>query len=122
MVLDSNIIIAYLVGDKEVIKHLNYWKLEEKLFFIPAIVETEILSFPKMTVKEIEMTTKFLETFIFISLDRATSRLAAKLRREYSIKLADASIAATAIFLEVPLVTRNKRDFKKIEELNIISI
>ncbi len=122
MVLDSNIVIAYLTGDTNVINHLNKWKMDEKLFFLPEVVETEILSFKKLTPEEVNLTIDFLESFIFIPFDRTISRITAKLRREQSIKLADAAIAATAIFLDVPLVTRNLRDFRKIENLHIISL
>ena len=43
------------------------------------------------------------------------------LRRQYSLKLPDAIIAATALHLQLPLVTRNTDDFKNIEDLSLIN-
>ncbi|HIF68842.1 MAG TPA: PIN domain-containing protein [Candidatus Lambdaproteobacteria bacterium] len=44
---------------------------------------------------------------------------AIKLRSELPIKLPDAVIAATALVLRVPLLTRNHRDFQKIPNLTL---
>ena len=45
--------------------------------------------------------------------------IAIKLKQKYSIKLPDAIIASTAIFLEIPLLTFDK-GFEEIEELTSI--
>jgi len=45
------------------------------------------------------------------------SELTIKLRRRYSLKLPDAIIAATALSLEIPLLTADK-DFAKIKEID----
>jgi predicted nucleic acid-binding protein len=44
---------------------------------------------------------------------------AIRIRREKSIKLPDAVIAATCLVYNFTLVTRNQRDFKGIDRLNI---
>jgi len=52
-----------------------------------------------------------------INIDSKIARLAGSLRSKYRIKTPDAAIAATAIFTETTLVSRNGKDFKKIKEL-----
>ena len=43
------------------------------------------------------------------------------IRLAHKIKLPDAIIAATALTLDMQLITRNEADFKRIEQLNIIN-
>jgi len=45
---------------------------------------------------------------------------AISLRQERKIGLGDAIVAATALVHELPLATRNTKDFKWIAELNLI--
>jgi len=42
-------------------------------------------------------------------------------RKGLNVSISDAWIAATAISLQIPLVTNNEKDFQKIEALTIIS-
>jgi predicted nucleic acid-binding protein len=42
-------------------------------------------------------------------------------RKGLNISIADAWIASTAIYLQIPLVTHNAKDFQKIDGLNILS-
>ena len=123
MTLDTNIIIAYLAGDSNIIATLSYWREMGKALFLPTIVEAEVLSFNDWTNEERHQTEKFLEeNFTTIAFDRQLSRLTASIRRQNKIKLPDATIAATAIFTRTPLVTRNVRDFNKIRELQVLVI
>lgn len=43
------------------------------------------------------------------------------IRREHTIKLPDAIIAATAVVYDMDLITRNTSDFKNIRALNIVN-
>lgn len=121
MTIDTNILIAYLSGDKSVIQFLESWRNQGGFLYLSTIVETELLSFSGWTDKEEQQVRTFLEeNFISISFDRNVSRIAAELKRKINIKLPDAAIAATAIHTKTPLVTRNVKDFKKIQELKLI--
>lgn len=123
MNVDSNIIIAYLDGDKSVIDILSNWKNEGKFLFISAIVETEVLSFSKWNEEERINTEQFLtDNFIFVPFDRHISHVAATIRRDVKLKFPDAAIAATSIFTNTPLITRNVRDFKKVSNISLIEI
>jgi predicted nucleic acid-binding protein len=54
-------------------------------------------------------------------LNNKIADLSIDLRRNFKIKLPDAVIAATAIHNNLILVTRNIKDFKDMEDLEIYS-
>lgn len=54
-------------------------------------------------------------------LDEAVAERAIALRQTRNMGLADAIIAATALVHEIPLVTRNTKDFQYVEGLQLIN-
>jgi predicted nucleic acid-binding protein len=54
-----------------------------------------------------------------IPVDRAIAELSGGIRRQHGIDVADALIAATAMTLVVPLMTRNRRHFEGIKGLRL---
>jgi predicted nucleic acid-binding protein len=123
MTLDTNILIAYLKGEYSAIYHLTKWQREGRVFFLPTIVEMELLSFPAWTEKERFFTERFLEeNFTSLPLERSIARLAARCRSKTKIKSPDAIIAASALFTKTPLVTRNEKDFRPIKGLVLITL
>lgn len=52
-------------------------------------------------------------------LDEKTSEKAGGIRAQYSRNLADAIIAATALTYKLELATLNKKDFEKIDGINL---
>lgn len=123
MTIDANIIIAYLAGDQKAVEAISGWRREGRVLFLPSVVETEVLSFSKWIDDELIITEKFIdENFTSVSFDRNIARIAAGIRRETKLKFPDVAIAATAIFLQTPLVTRNIKDFKKVPRLEILAL
>lgn len=68
-----------------------------------------------------EAVRRLLAPLIEIPVDRDLAEEAGRLRRTTRIALPDAVIAATALSLRVPLVTRNKRDFGLVRGLRVRS-
>ena len=64
----------------------------------------------------------FLSQTIQISLDQNIADIAAELRRNHKIKVADSIVAATALFTNSKLITRNDIDFRVISELKTTKI
>jgi predicted nucleic acid-binding protein len=62
---------------------------------------------------------RLLEQFDEVPVDRAVAEEAGRIRRETSIRLPDALVAATAIVLKRPLMTRNIRDFRNVGRLRL---
>ena len=123
MIIDANIVILAIDNDPSVTDVLTTWRYSGKTLMLPTIVEAEILSYSKLTSKEIEKIKTFIEeNFTFIPLNRTIAQIAGEIRRATKIKLPDAIIAATALYTRVPIVTRNIRDFQRISNLEVIDI
>lgn len=121
MTLDTNIIIAYLNGEQEVIATLTDWKREGRPLFVSTITVSEVLALPQLTPHDIEKIKTFLAAFIIIPFDTTIAERTALLHRLYRLPLPDGGIAATALEYHVPLVTRD-RAFQKIKELTVVAI
>jgi predicted nucleic acid-binding protein len=117
--LDTNILIYHLKGD---IPEREIEKLEGILkhsFIISVITKIEFLGWRKHTFDGFLKAQEFLRHAAIIPVDSELADLAIELRRNNNIKLADALIAATALFNDLVLVTGNEDDFKALEELEI---
>lgn len=121
MVLDTNIVIAYLNGETEVISALTDWKQNGRPLFISSITYSEVLSLPNLTHPDLDKIKSFLGAIISIPFNNYIAEGAAALRRIYGISLPDAAIAATAVINQVPLATRDQQ-FRKIREVTVVSI
>ncbi len=71
-----------------------------------------------LTPAEDKQIRNFLQEFRIISIDYSIKELAILLRKKYPLKIADSIIAATAISMDIPLVTSDI-GFKQITELEI---
>ena len=114
ILLDSNIIIYLLSGDN---KLKSYF--ENKSFYISSINELEILGYKGISNEEAEALNYFLEECSVIELNPGIKKITIDIRQKFSIKLPDAIVAATAIFLNIPLISAD-RHFEKIPELTFI--
>jgi predicted nucleic acid-binding protein len=76
--------------------------------------------------REIHQLDKFLSDFYIYHLTPAISIKAVELIKIYSkshnLNLPDALIAATAIIKQTPLITLNLKDFRYIDEVELIAI
>jgi predicted nucleic acid-binding protein len=111
--LDTNIILYILSGDKII---ANY--LRNKILYTSIICEIELFSYKSISLNEEKEIQKFLSKFRIISIDQSVKELSIQLRKRYSLKIPDTIIAATSISLGIPLVTADK-GFKQISELTI---
>ncbi len=122
MIPDTNIVIAHLLGEEVVVQAFIEWKRNGTLF-LPTVVESEVLSFSKWDGAERSTTEQFLiENFISVPFDRSIAYVAADIRRTVRIKFPDAAVAASALHLHVPLITRNIKDFGRIPNLDLRTI
>jgi predicted nucleic acid-binding protein len=71
------------------------------------------------TAAEEDVIDRLLDQFDEVAVDRAVAEEAGRIRREARLRLPDALIAATAIVLKRPLMTRNIRDFRKVGRLRL---
>ena len=120
--LDTNAIIYYLKGDKKVAQVLDDIFSKNHPIFISTITEVELFSFSKLIKTDIKAINELLKTLSIIPLDSNLARLAGLVRAQYKIKTPDSIIAATALFSQTTLVTRNIKDFQKIPQLDLLAI
>lgn len=114
-VLDTNILIGFLSGDKKIAK----WIFEHKSDFliISFITKIEILSLKDLNNDKIYDIEKFLDVFHNVNIDEEIIKLSSALRRNNLLTLGDAVIAATAISRKSVLITNDKNLAKKVKNL-----
>lgn len=117
MLLDSNIIIYGASPDYPQINDF----IARREVFASAISYVEVLGFHRLT-PEIEQTLRDLfVTIALIPIDQQILDGAVSLRCQRSMSLGDSIVAATALLRDLPIVTRNVKDFQWIEGLTTIN-
>jgi predicted nucleic acid-binding protein len=114
---DTNAVIYYLKDDANVVSLVRDIFRNNAAIYVSTITEIELFGFPDIDSGEVRQIELLLNTVAVIAVDSRIARLAGFLRRRYRINLADSIIAATALFTGTTLVTRNTRDFQKIDGL-----
>lgn len=109
---DTNAIIYFLAGDKKAVDFVREVLKENKIIYVPTIVRLELFSKSDLTAVEQNAIADFLSLTIEISLDKTIADIAATIRRNYKTKVADSVIAASAVYTNSFLITRNVKDFK----------
>ena len=110
--LDTNILIYLLQGDLKIAE-----LIDNKTFTISFITELELLSIPMNSVQNRKIKALLKECYI-LNINEEIKNHTIDFRNKYNIKLPDAIVAATAHYLDLPLITADK-GFKKIDELNL---
>lgn len=114
ILLDTNVIIYLLSGDKKLEEIL-----EGKVLVTSLISEMEVLAYPELDEKNDNKIREFLSKINIVPINELIKEVAIQIRRQYKVKLPDAIIAATSFFLNVPIITTDS-DFTRIEGLNIL--
>lgn len=103
LLADTNALIHQLGGDRRIGE-----LLEGKKVHISFVTQIELLSWSGYSPKERSIVTEQIKEFVIMDASEAVKLIAIDLRVRHNMKLADALIAATAIHLNVPLVTQDK--------------
>lgn len=106
---DTNVFMYFINGAEAIYKYKNIH------FYIS---EIELLGKHGITQSEYSLRSEMINTCTIFTLTERIKNITIKLKQKYNIKISDAIIAATAIHLNLPLITADK-DFKKIQELDI---
>lgn len=120
-VFDTNILIYHL---NDALPEFAYERMIDLLIAgaaISVISRMEILGTPKAT-PQLHQAQGLLECFSEHALTEGVVKRVIELRQQHRIKLPDAIIAATALELDVPLITRNSKDFAKLPSLKLIDL
>ena len=114
LLLDTNIVLSLLGGDTTLSDFLF-----KKELYISIITELELLSYKQITVKEQKAIKQFIKELFIIDINDAIKTKAITLRKTSNIKLPDAIIAASSLWLNIPLVTADKQ-LSKVKGVKII--
>jgi predicted nucleic acid-binding protein len=121
-VFDTNAIIYYLKDDPQAVPILENIFEQSSPVYISTVTEAELFGFSSLTEKEIERIDSLLSSLSIIPLDSRLARMAGYIRRNHRLKIPDSVIAATTLFTNSVLVTRNTHDFSRIRELKTLRV
>ena len=117
--IDTNVIIDYTAAKLPAKSSDFIEQLFNIDFIISVVVKIEVLGFNNLAAK-MPVMEELLDMATVLPLDEPITQKTIELRRAYKIKLPDAIIAATALVHELVLVTRNTKDFRRIEGLEVL--
>ncbi len=103
LLADTNIILYLFDGNKEALQLMDGYEI-----FISVITELEILRFSSLTEKEFQLLSENLQELKIVDINEQIKELVYEISRKRKIKLTDCIIAATASYLNIPLVTADK--------------
>lgn len=112
--IDTNIALYLLAGSTTLATLLD--GNEVHLSFVS---ELELLGYRNIKKKEHDTIKSFLNDCRITDINEDIKILTIALRKKYQLKLPDAIIASTAIYLDLPLLTADKQ-FKHVKELELI--
>jgi predicted nucleic acid-binding protein len=95
--------------------------LKDQQAVISAITEIELLCWKTSTDRDTIVLQNFINDALVIELEHSIKIKTAEIRKLHRIKLPDAIIAATALFYDLSLLTRNLPDFSNINGLKIVN-
>lgn len=87
------------------------------VYAISVITEAEVWRLPGLGSREERLINDLLSLLTIVPIDSTIARTAAQLGRTRKTRLPDLLIAATAIEHDLPLITRNIKDFRGIPGL-----
>ncbi len=125
LVLDTSIIIDHLKGYEPATDYLLGLEAGQFQAVVSSLTHTELFAGERMTPSEqaqIEMILTLVETIdVTPEIAHHAGLLLAQFRRSHGLTPFDAIIGATARALDVPLSTRNIKDFRFIPGLTVAS-
>ena len=123
VIVDTDILIDVGRGDEMAIAYLESLE-KRKVLAVSAVTYMELIVCCKNK-REQQAVKRFVRRFEVIALTEAITEKAVEMLLEYRLShgllIADALIAATAIERNVPLVSKNQRDYRFIDDLKLLS-
>ena len=116
--IDTNSVIDYL--DNKLPDNANELidSIDSK---ISVITRMELLAWPGADEQQTLILDEFINASDVFSLEEPIILTAIEIRKTHKTKLPDAIIVATALVKELTIITRNTKDFDKIEGLDVLN-
>ena len=113
VVFDTNAFIYFIGGDNRLKQYAD------STVYISEFTEMELKGRFGITAKELNQLNIILQDFIILPFNNEIKERAISIRHKNKLKLPDALIVSTAMWIDLPFVTADK-DFKNIPSLNLI--
>ena len=114
ILLDTNAVLYILNGDETLTSFLN-----GKALYLSIISEIELLSYKNISQKELKGVESFLALPTIENISEEIKCKTIEIRKSTNLKLPDCIIAATAITLNIPIITSDKQ-FSVIVGLDLV--
>jgi len=88
---------------------------------LSSISQIELLCWRSATENDTIILNNFISDCIIFELETEVKFKTIEIRKMYGVKLADAIIAATAVVMDLTLITNDSRGFKKIPTLKLFN-
>jgi len=114
IVSDTNPLIYLLDGNRDIARFLD-----GKQIYVSVITELEMFGKQGLSFQDNEIIDILLRNCFIIDVNQEIKQIYREIKQKHAIKLPDAIIAATAIYLDIPLLTFDK-EFKNIPNLKLL--
>ncbi len=114
IVVDTNPLIYLLNGNEHVATHL-----ENKECWVSVITELELYGKKDLKPNELIAIDSLVQELYIIDIIAPIKEIVKSLVQKYTLKLPDAIVAATAIYLDLPLLSADQ-GFSKVPELQLL--
>ncbi len=117
--IDSNAVIDYLSASLPIDGMIWLGNIINESPIISVMTKIEVLGF-KNGIDTETLLNSFIDDCVVIPLSEETIDKTIEIRKQHKIKTPDAIIAASAMVLNLTLISRNVNDFKRIKGLKVL--
>ena len=112
--IDTNIVVYLLNGDDTLATFL-----QDRTTYVSFITQLELLGYQDLTTSEEKCIKELLENCVIIDINPSIKQEVIELKRKYKIKLPDAIIMGSSLYIDLPVLTSDN-DFNKVDDLEVI--
>lgn len=112
LLVDTNFLIYLLNGNLVITPYLN------NHFFVSEITEMEMLGVRNLSSTVLSIRKRLIENCFIVNFNSDIKEIAIRIKQKSPIKLPDAIVAASAMYMGFPLITADS-DFTKITGLDL---
>ncbi|MBK9763164.1 MAG: type II toxin-antitoxin system VapC family toxin [Flavobacteriales bacterium] len=117
LLVDTNILIRMFAGEKAVVDFLA-----ETDIHVSFVTEIELLATSKISTAQFKQIRAFLDQCLIIGAEKKVREYTIDIRKQTGLKLPDCLIAATAAYLNMPLVTGDKHFEKLSDQISLFRL
>ncbi len=114
VVLDTNIVLYILNGDVQIAELVQGCEA-----YVSVITRVELFSHARLSKQDKESIQAFLNDCKLVQFTQEIQDLTIGLRQRYKLKLPDAAVAASAVYLGVQLITADRSFAKLKDEMSV---